>query len=47
MLILTRRIGESLHIGDDVRVTVTAVRLSEAKVKRHLPFALTPGWRFC
>lgn len=32
MLILTRRIGETLNIGDDVRVTVLGVRGNQVRI---------------
>ena len=32
MLILTRRIGETLHIGDDIAVTVLGFKGSQVKV---------------
>ena len=32
MLILTRRIGESLNIGDDVRVTVLGVKGNQVRI---------------
>ena len=37
MLILTRRIGESLIIGDDVTVTVLAVKGSQIRVGINAP----------
>ena len=32
MLILTRRIGESVHIGDEVRLTVLGVRGTQVRI---------------
>ncbi len=32
MLILTRRVGETLNIGDDVTVTVLAVKGSQVRI---------------
>ena len=32
MLILTRRIGETLHIGDDITVTVLDVKGTQVRV---------------
>ena len=37
MLILTRRIGESLKIGDDMRVTVLGVRGNQIRMGIHAP----------
>jgi carbon storage regulator CsrA len=37
MLILTRRTGESLRIGDDVEVTVMAVNGSQVKQREREP----------
>ena len=37
MLILTRRIGESLKIGDDIRVTVLGVRGNQIRMGIHAP----------
>ncbi len=37
MLILTRRIGESLHIGDDIKVTVLGVDKSQVKLGINAP----------
>lgn len=32
MLVLTRKIGESIHIGDDVRLTILSVQGQNVKV---------------
>lgn len=32
MLVLTRKVGESLIIGDDVKVTILSVRGAEARI---------------
>jgi carbon storage regulator len=32
MLILTRRIGETLHIGDGIKVTVTAIKGNQVRI---------------
>ena len=37
MLILTRRTGESLKIGDDIRVTVLGVRGNQIRMGIHAP----------
>ncbi len=37
MLILTRRIGESIHIGDDIRLTVLGVRDSQVRIGINAP----------
>ena len=37
MLILTRRIGESVKIGDDIRVTVLGVRGDQIRMGIHAP----------
>ena len=37
MLILTRRVGESLMIGDDVIVTVLGVRGNQARIGINAP----------
>jgi carbon storage regulator len=37
MLILTRRVGEAVVIGDDVTVTVLAVRGSQVRIGINAP----------
>jgi len=37
MLILTRRVGESLMIGDDVNVTVLGIRGNQVRVGVNAP----------
>ncbi len=37
MLILTRRIGESLYVGDDIRITVLSVQSKQVKIGLTLP----------
>ena len=37
MLILTRRAGEALRIGDDIEVTVMAVNGSQVRIGIHAP----------
>ena len=37
MLILTRRIGESVHIGDDIRLTILGVRDSQVRIGINAP----------
>ena len=37
MLILTRRIGESVHIGDDIRLTVLGIRDSQVRIGINAP----------
>ena len=44
MLILTRRIGESLMIGDDVNVTILGIRGNQVRIGSMLPRNCgTPG----
>ena len=37
MLILTRRVGESLRIGDDVSVTVLGIKGSQVRIGVNAP----------
>ena len=37
MLILTRRIGESVRIGDDTKVTVLQVRKNQVRIGFEVP----------
>ena len=37
MLILTRRVGETLMIGDDVTVTVLGVKGNQVRIGVHAP----------
>ncbi len=37
MLILTRRPGESLYVGDDIRITVLSVQAKQVKIGLTLP----------
>ena len=37
MLVLTRRSGETLHIGDNISVTVLEVRGNQAKIGVEAP----------
>jgi len=37
MLILTRRIGETLNIGDDVRVTVLGIKGNQVRIGVSTP----------
>ena len=41
MLILTRRVGETLIIGDDVRITVLGVRGQQVRVGIDAPKSVT------
>ena len=42
MLILTRRPGESLYLGDDIRITVLSLQGKQVKIGISLP----PGTGF-
>jgi carbon storage regulator len=41
MLVLTRKLGESIRIGDDIEVVVTAIEANKVKIgirsPRHIP----------
>ncbi len=37
MLILTRRAGESLHIGDDIKLTVFSIQGKQVKIGISVP----------
>lgn len=37
MLILTRRAGESLHIGDNIKITVFSVQGKQVKIGIEVP----------
>lgn len=37
MLVLMRRVGESVRIGDDITVTVTSIRRGEVKIGFSVP----------
>lgn len=37
MLILTRRVGERLMIGDDIQVTVLGVKGNQVRIGVHAP----------
>jgi len=41
MLILTRRVGETLVIGDDIIITVCSVRNSQARIGIQAPQHVT------
>lgn len=41
MLILTRRVGETLMIGDDIVITVCSVRNSQARIGIQAPQHVT------
>jgi len=41
MLILTRRVGETLVIGDDVTVTVLSVRGNQVRIGVNAPKSVT------
>jgi carbon storage regulator len=37
MLILTRRPGESIHVGDDIKITVLSVKGRQIKIGLDVP----------
>ena len=37
MLILTRRVGEKLRIGDDISVTILGVKGTQVRIGVHAP----------
>jgi carbon storage regulator len=37
MLILTRRAGESLHLGDNIKITVFSIQGKQVKLGIHVP----------
>ena len=37
MLILTRKAGESLHIGDDIKITIFSVQGKQVKIGIDVP----------
>lgn len=37
MLILSRRPGESLHVGDDIKITVLSIRGQQIKIGLDVP----------
>lgn len=37
MLILTRRAGESLHIGNDIKITVLSIQGKQVKIGIEVP----------
>lgn len=41
MLILTRKAGESLHLGDDIRIIVLKVQGNQVKLGLEVPENLT------
>lgn len=41
MLILTRKAGESLHIGDDIKITVFSVQGKQVKLGINVPEDMT------
>ena len=44
MLILTRRAGESLYVGDDIKITVFSIQGKQVKLGIEVPEA-TPVYR--
>ena len=41
MLILTRKVGETINIGDDVKVTVLGVKGNQARIGIDAPEAIS------
>ena len=41
MLILTRKAGESLHLGDDIKITVFSVQGKQVKLGIDVPESMT------
>ena len=45
MLVLTRKLGENIRIGDSVKITVLEVRSGQVKLGIEAPPADTESWR--
>jgi len=46
MLILTRRVGETVMVGEDVTVTVLGVKGNQVRIGVNAPRdVFTPAWR--
>ena len=41
MLILTRRAGQSLYVGDNIRITVLGIQGKQVKIGLELPETMT------
>lgn len=41
MLILTRRPGESIHLGDDIKITVLSIQGKQIKIGIEVPDDMT------
>jgi len=41
MLILTRRPGESIHLGDDIKITVLSIQGKQIKIGIEVPDDIT------
>lgn len=41
MLILTRRLGESLYVGEDIKITVLSVQGKQVRLGLEVPAATT------
>jgi carbon storage regulator len=48
MLVLSRKLGESILIGDDIRVTVVRIRVNDVRIGIEAPCGIQvdrEGWR--